>query len=395
MYLSNIRWSGALLTCVLAIMASLPGSPAQAGERLSYSYDSRGRLVQVKRCGTINRGVQSSYAYDPADNRSNVTVSGVGGGGACNAADGSDFNGDGIDDILWRNDNGTVANWLGTANGSFVANDGNFLVAIDASWSIAGSGDFNGDGRDDILWRNANGNVTNWLCGGAGGCVSNDANALRISITSWKIAGIGDFNNDGRSDLLWRTDTGAITSWYGTATGGFSVGTLTSAAVASSWHVRGTGDINGDGLSDIVWRNDNGDFADWLGKVDGSFLENGAASGQNVSMTWTIIGVADFNGDGRSDVLWRNSNGDVLYWPGRTDGGFVTAGSSAYNVPMSWSVVGTGDYNGDGRADLLWRNSNGTLADWLSQPDGSFLVNDGAFLVVVSNDWRVQRLVTF
>lgn len=59
-------------------------SAAEAGETIVYSYDSLGRLVRVERSGTVNSGVNARYSYDPADNRTNVTVSGmpevVGGG---------------------------------------------------------------------------------------------------------------------------------------------------------------------------------------------------------------------------------------------------------------------------------------------------------------------------
>lgn len=51
-------------------------SSAFAGEQISYTYDARGRLVAVSRSGTVNNGVQAAYAYDKADNRTNVTVTG-------------------------------------------------------------------------------------------------------------------------------------------------------------------------------------------------------------------------------------------------------------------------------------------------------------------------------
>lgn len=49
-----------------------------ATENVAFAYDARGRLVQVARSGTVNNGVTSSYAYDPADNRTQVTVTGAG-----------------------------------------------------------------------------------------------------------------------------------------------------------------------------------------------------------------------------------------------------------------------------------------------------------------------------
>ena len=47
---------------------------AWAAETITYTYDSRGRLVKVERSGTVNNNVQAEYKYDRADNRTNVNV---------------------------------------------------------------------------------------------------------------------------------------------------------------------------------------------------------------------------------------------------------------------------------------------------------------------------------
>lgn len=61
-----------------------------------------------------------------------------------------DFNGDGIDDILLRNVDGTIVNWLGTENSQFVDNSGNLFTNIDSGWHVVGVGTFDCDGRADI-----------------------------------------------------------------------------------------------------------------------------------------------------------------------------------------------------------------------------------------------------
>ena len=66
----------------------------------------------------------------------------------------------------------------------------------------------------------------------------------------------------------------------------------------------------------------------------------------NVPTSWTIVGTGDFNGDGKGDILWRNSNGDVGIW--LMNGTQILQQPIIGNVPASWTIAGTGDFNGDG-----------------------------------------------
>lgn len=62
---------------ILAIAGLAWSAAASATETITYTYDARGRLVQVVHTGTVNNNVQTSYQYDKADNRKNVTTTGV------------------------------------------------------------------------------------------------------------------------------------------------------------------------------------------------------------------------------------------------------------------------------------------------------------------------------
>jgi hypothetical protein len=67
----------------------------------------------------------------------------------------------------------------------------------------------------------------------------------------------------------------------------------------------------------------------------------------------------DFNGDGRSDILWQNNDGSVAIW--EMNGTNVIGSAVVVNQGPSWHVMGVGDYNNDGRSDILWQNEmNGT-----------------------------------
>ena len=103
-----------------------------------------------------------------------------------------------------------------------VGNGANAYIKVVRSWHIAGTGDFKGDGRDDVLWRNDNGTVTNWMSQADGGFVDNGVNAYINGPASWHIAGTSDYNGDGRDDVLWRNDNGTVTEWLGQINGGFA-----------------------------------------------------------------------------------------------------------------------------------------------------------------------------
>ena len=78
--------------------------------------------------------------------------------------------------------------------------------------------------------------------------------------------------------------------------------------------------------------------------------------------TWSIVGTGDFDGDGMSDILWRDDKGNVAIW--LMNGAQVTQAAGVGSAPTSWTIVETGDFNGDGKSDLLWHDTSGNVAIW-------------------------------
>jgi hypothetical protein len=231
--------------------------------------------------------------------------------------------------------------------------------------------DFNGDGKSDILWRNDSGAVATWDMDDR----SSSGAVIGSATNDWHIAGTGDFNGDGKSDILWRNDSGSVATWNmnDRSSSGAVIGSVTN-----DWHIAGTGDFNGDGMSDILWRNDSGSVATWNMNDRSS---SGAVIG-SATNDWHIAGTGDFNGDGKADILWRNDSGAVATWDmdDRSSNGAVIA-----NVSNDWHIAGTGDFNGDGKTDILWRNDSGAVATW----DMNDRSSSGAVIANVSNDWHI------
>src|SRR4029077_19325338 len=100
---------------------------------------------------------------------------------------------------------------------AYVTYQGN-AIAPDASWSVAGIGDFNGDGDADVLWRQSTpGTLVDWSMNGsaveADAYVTYQGNAI-VPDSSWSVVGIGDFNGNGDTDILWRQGTtGSLVEW--------------------------------------------------------------------------------------------------------------------------------------------------------------------------------------
>ena len=264
-----------------------------------------------------------------------------------------DYNGDGKSDIFWRNaSTGADVIWR-----SAIASTQQGVAAVpDTNWSVVARGDFDGSGRADVFWRNAStGANAIWLSA----ISSTKQAAPTVAERSWKVVGAGDFDADGKDDVLWRNDvSGADVLWRA----GQSSRTLALATVGDlSWRVVGIGDFDADGKADILWRNSS--------TGANLFWRAGSSSRQQAltpvaSPNWNVVGVGDFDADGKADVLWRNAGtGANALWRSALS----TQQQPLPVVNVQWRVADVGDYNGDGHSDILWRNAaTGANAMWRS-----------------------------
>src|SRR5262249_26103766 len=136
-----------------------------------------------------------------------------------------------------------------------------------------------------------------------------------------------------------------------------------------TWHVVGTGDSSGTlfAKAGILWQNDNGALALWENPTfaAGTFTFNTVAALPTVDASWHVKGMADLNGDLRSDVVFQNDNGAVVVWEmGGAAGTTIHATSININPGPSWHIDGMRDMSGSGFTDILFQNDNGAAAVW-------------------------------
>ena len=259
-----------------------------------------------------------------------------------------DFNGDGNSDVLWQDAASDVGMWL--MNGSAILQTA-VPGKVPTTWSVVGQRDFNGDGFADILWRDTAGDVGMWLMNGTQIISSTVIGNVPIN---WSVAATGDFNCDGYGDILWRDTSGNVGVWLMRGT------TIQQTAVVGSVPVGWT-IVGADMFGDIFWRNTKtGEVGMWV--MAGVSITQSVDFGV-VPLTWTIAGIGDFDGNGSTDILWRDTSGNVGVW--LLNGTKIMSTSVIGSVPTNWSVAATGDYNGDGKSDILWIDNAGNVGAWL------------------------------
>jgi len=146
-------------------------------------------------------------------------------------------------------------------------------------------------------------------------------------------------------------------------------------------------DFNGDGVSDILWRNSNtGANTIWRSANSAT----GQAVSTVASQAWQVVGTGDFDGDGPSDVLWRNSStGTNTIW---RSGNSATGQAVSTVASQAWQVAGVGDFDGDDQSDVLWRNSStGANTIWRSGNSATGQTVSS----VASSAWRIVGVGDF
>jgi subtilisin-like proprotein convertase family protein len=222
-------------------------------------------------------------------------------------------------------------------------------------------GDFNTDGRTDILWRHeTSGENVLWYMNGTVLAGGEFTTPPALVDTRWKMVGTNDFNADAKNDILWRHDTsGENVLWFMNGAVLTSGTFLTPASLAdTNWKMAGTGDFDQDSRPDIAWHHQAvGQIVLWY--MNGSSLVTGTfTTPSTMDLSYRLVGVADFSEpqDNLPDFVWRNpTTGDNLIWL-MNNANQISSVTTMTLTDSRWELVATGDYNQDQKNDFVWRH---------------------------------------
>jgi len=244
--------------------------------------------------------------------------------------------------------------WVAKSNGSSGFSNSFFTSWSPAvTWVDVHTGDFSGDGRDDIIGRDlASGN---WWVGVSNGSSYVTSLWGRWSpAVTWVDVQVGDFNGDGKADIIGRVLHSG--QWWVSLSNGTSFTNYLWATWSPNvtWVDVKVGDFNGDGKADITGRVlQSGQW--WTGLSTASSFNTSLWATWNPAVTWADVKVGDFNGDGKTDIVGRVLQSGQ-WWAGISNGSsFTTSLWATWSPNVTWVDIQVGDFNGDGKTDIVGR----------------------------------------
>ncbi|MFJ8110011.1 FG-GAP repeat domain-containing protein [Streptomyces sp. NPDC096132] len=296
-----------------ALTADLADLPATADLDTAYAESDRGVRWNLDPYG-------DHVVFADADERLHLLTAGTVAGPVRRDHAGRD----GVADLLTLNSAGALTFQQGTGRGTFSGK------VSGSGWSTSVRavpfGDLSGDGCNDVLIRLSSGALRLYKpsCGGA---LKPTTSYTTLGTSGWNqydvLTAPGDVTKDGLPDLLARNArTGAVYLYKGTSSGRLSA----RVKLYDNWKtykkVVGAGDLNGDGIGDLVAQDKANNLYRYYGKGNGTFsarvkLFSGWGSSYNA-----VVGVGDITGDGKADLVARDTAGVLYRLPGNGKGSF-------------------------------------------------------------------------
>ncbi len=240
------------------------------------------------------------------------------------------------------------------------------------TWEVVSTADIDGNGTDDLILRSTTGTTEEIAAYRLGTLEEGDSlvSLREFDTTEWSAAGTGDLDGDGRDELIyWQGATDAtgssrserkvmVSSFHDN--GGHNRDTVLEISVSGDWDVIAVGDVanpNKDCEHVVLHNATTGTVAYWDYNVFGTMTQFtlGTIDG---SENWTCVDSGDFNGDGKDDLLWLDDDNNLVWSDSNDRCETYTLGSLKDAALNGYTLEGTGDFDNDGIAELLWSSDD-------------------------------------
>lgn len=175
-----------------------------------------------------------------------------------------DVNGDRDRDLVFSHEQGSLALWFMQRDkllrSLVLARPG----SLDASWQPVAFGDLDGDQKADIIWQRENAAVKTSFMHADGFRETRDLEPGRPTDARWRIAGTGSFDEDSFQDILWQHRDGTLAVWHMNGAKLTHAEFLSPSSPGAGWRLRAVTDVNHDSHADLIFQHEDGTLGVWM-----------------------------------------------------------------------------------------------------------------------------------
>jgi hypothetical protein len=302
----------------------------------------------------------------------------------------ADVNGDGKTDLVYIYPGGYIDTFLSKGNGTYTETIEHLAGEFESTKGLWMTGDFNGDGKTDLVYIYPGGYIDTFLSKG-NGTYEEKSELIEAGFNSTEGAWeVGDFNGDGKTDLAYILPGGYIDTFLSKGNGTYEEVIEHLEGFNSTGGQWFTGDFNGDGKTDLLYIYPGGYLDTFFSKGNGTYTETiEHLEGFNTTGGQWFTG--DFNGDGKTDLLYIYPGGYLDTFFSKGNGTYTETIEHREGFDSSSGQWFTGDFNGDGKTDLAYIYPGGYIDTFLSKGNGTY--EEGSELIeagfnTTSGQWR-------